>query len=99
MKTDTIDNKVVEFSDVARNIGDIKKSYPDEWILLGNPVSDEYDRTISGVVLYHSRDKREVCYLGKPLVKKYDEVELFFNGVTPVEKRPVIASIYSTLEL
>jgi len=49
MQTDTIENKVEEFNDVARNIGDIKKSYPDEWILLGNPVSDEYDRTISGV--------------------------------------------------
>ena len=99
MKTDAIENKVVEFSDAPRSIEDIKANYPDEWILLGNPLEDEYDRTISGIVLYHSPDKKEVCYLGKPLVKKYDEVELFFNGVTPVEKRPVIASIYSTLEL
>ena len=51
MKTETIDNKVVEFSDAVRNIDDIKKSYPDEWVLLGNPVSDEYDRTISGVIV------------------------------------------------
>ena len=97
MDTSEYENAVV--GEAPRSIEDIKSSYPDEWILLGNPLEDEYDRTISGVVLYHSRDKREVCYLGKPLVKKYDEVELFFNRVTPVEKRPVIASIYSALEL
>ena len=96
---DTLEDKNAVEVEAPRSIEDIKESYPDEWILLGNPVEDEYDRTISGIVLYHSRDKREVCYLGKPLVKKYDDVELFFNRVTPVEKRPVIASIYSTLEL
>jgi len=99
MKTGTIENEVDEFSDAPRNIGDIKKSYPDEWVLLGNPVSDEYDRTISGVVLYHSRDKRELAYRDKPLLKKYKKTALFFNRVTPREKRAVIASIYSTLKI
>ena len=97
MKSDIIENKVEEFTGAARSIEDIKSSYPDEWILLGNPVDDKYERTISGVVLYHSPDKREVCYLGKPLVKNYDKVALFFNRVTPRrEKRHVIASIFST---
>ena len=96
MNTDMID-KVVEFSETPRSIDDIKKSYPDEWILLGNPEEDKYEQTISGVVLYHSPDKREVCYLGKPLVKNYDKVELFFNRVTPHrERRQVLASIFST---
>ena len=98
MQTDTIENKVEEFSGIARNIGDIKKSYPDEWILLGNPVMEVHRADIlSGIVLYHSPDKREVCYLGKPLVKNYDKVALFFNRVTPRrEKRHVLASIFST---
>jgi len=99
MNTEVLDSKVEEFSDVERNISDIKKSYPDEWVLLGNPVSDEYDRTISGVVLYHSPDKRELAYRDKPLLKKYKKTALFFNRVTPREKRAVIASIYSTLKI
>ena len=94
---DTIEDKNAVEVEAIQSIDDIKKSYPDEWILLGNPVEDEYERTISGVVLYHSPDKREVCYLGRPLVKKYDQVALFFNRVTPRrEKRQVIASIFST---
>jgi len=96
MNTDIID-KVVDFSEMPRSIDDIKKSYPDEWILLGNPEEDKYEQTISGVVLYHSPDKREVCYLGKPLLKNYDKVELFFNRITPYrERRQVLASIFST---
>jgi len=97
MKTDTIENKVEEFSGIARDIEDIKASYPDEWILLGNPVMDVYGQNIfAGVVLYHSPDKREVCYLGRPRIAGYNKTALFFNRVTPRKKRPVIASIFSS---
>ena len=99
MKTATIENKVEEFSGIARNIEDIKASYPDEWIVIGNPEMDEYRGAIlSGVVLYHSRDKRELAYRDKPLLKNYKTKSLFYNRVTPREKRPVIASIFSTLK-
>jgi len=99
MQTDTIE-KNVEFSDAIRSIEDIKASYPDEWIVLGDPEIDEYDRTIAGVVLYHSPDKRELAYRDKPLMKKYQTKELFFNRVTPRrEKRHAIISLYSTLKL
>ena len=81
-----------------RSIEDIKASYPDEWILLGNPEDDEYDRTISGVVLYHGPDKRELAYRDKPLLQNYQKKAIFFNRVTPLPKRPVIASIFSTLK-
>jgi hypothetical protein len=81
---------------VRRSIDDIKKSYPDEWILLGDPEEDEYGKDISGVVLYHSPDKREVAYLGKPLAKGYDRVTWFFNRVTPrTGSGRAIVSIYS----
>ena len=96
MKTAEQESTVVADALAPRSIEDIKKSYPDEWILLGNP--EEYDQDIiSGVLLYHSPDKREVCYLGRPLVKEYDKVALFFNRVTPRRhNRPVIASIFSS---
>jgi hypothetical protein len=77
------------------SIDDMKKNYPDEWILLGNPESDEDDIDIlSGILLYHSPDKREVAYLGRPLTKDYETIALFFNRVTPRPKRGAIVSVY-----
>jgi len=97
---ETLEHKyTVEVDALApRSMEDIKASYPDEWILLGNPVrrSEQEMAILSGVVLYHSPDKKEVCYLGKPLVKDYKKVTLFFNRVTPRPKREAIVSIYST---
>jgi hypothetical protein len=94
----TIEDIVTALPDAARrNMDDIKKSYPDEWILLGNPEMEEYGMKIfSGVVLYHSPDKRELAYRDKPLLKEYKKTALFFNRVTPRPKRPAIVSIYST---
>jgi len=77
------------------NINDIKKYFPDEWILLGNPEINEKNQAIlSGILLYHSPDKKEVCYLGKPLISGYEKTALFFNRVTPHKKRSVIASLF-----
>ena len=85
---------------VRQSMDDIKKSYPDEWILLGNPEMNEYEQAIlSGVVLYHSPDKREVAYLGRPLIEGYETTALYFNRITPRPKRAVLGSIYSTLKL
>ena len=95
---ETLEYKSAVVGEAPRSIEDIKNSYPDEWILLGNPVMEKHRADIlSGVVLYHSPDKREVCYLGRPLIDGYETTALFFNRVTPRrEKRQVIASIFST---
>jgi hypothetical protein len=77
------------------SIDDIKRNYPDEWILLGSPEIDEQNQSIiAGVVLYHSPDKKEVVYLGKPKVAEYEKTALFFNRVTQRHKRNVIASLF-----
>jgi len=97
MKTLEQENTVEADALAPRSIEDIKRSYPDEWILLGNPEMDEYRQDIlSGVVLYHSRDKRELAYRDKPLLKQYKKTANFFNRVTPRPKRAVLGSIYST---
>ena len=76
-------------------IDEVKKNYPDEWILLGNPeINEQKQAILSGVLLYHSPDKRETCYLGKPLTKDFQTTAMFFNRVTPRKKGGVIASIY-----
>jgi len=94
--------EISEYKDIGVHLSmdDIKKSYPDEWILLGNPEMDEYEQAIlSGVVLYHSPDKREVAYLGRPRIEGYETTALYFNRITPRPKRAVLGSIYSTLKL
>jgi hypothetical protein len=100
MNTDNVaENEVLEFDGVRRSIDDIKKRYPDEWILIGDPEEDENGSDVSGIVLYHSPDKRELAYRDKPLLKQYNRKSLFFNRVTPRPKRSAIVSFYSTLNL
>jgi len=63
------------------NINDIMKLYPDEWVLLGNPIMD--DRKIdvlSGIPIYHSKDKKEVCYIGRDKTSAFDKITLIFTG-------------------
>ena len=85
----------MKVKDKAFSIGEINKCYPDEWILLGNLDIDEKNQSIlSGILLYHSPDKKEVCYLGRTLVSGYEKTALFFNRVTPRKKRNIIASLF-----
>jgi hypothetical protein len=51
-------NKLKHTIMATLSISDIKRNYPDEWILLGSPEINEKEQTIlSAVVLYHSPDK------------------------------------------
>ena len=61
------------------NIEELKKLYPDEWVLLGNP---EMKNTfvLGGVLLYHSKDKKEVCYIGRDKTANYSTVKIAFAG-------------------
>ena len=45
-------------------IEELKKMYPEEWVLLGNPKMKDTS-VLGGVVLFHSKDKREVYHIGR----------------------------------
>jgi hypothetical protein len=64
------------------NIAEIKKLFPDEWVLLGNPTNDETNGidVVSGIPLYHSKDKREVCYIGRDRTAGFNKVTLIYTG-------------------
>jgi hypothetical protein len=66
----------------------LRETYPNEWVLLANPqmAENEVD-VLQGIPLYHSRDKREVCYLGKPLTIGYQSITLIYTGVPPKIRR------------
>jgi hypothetical protein len=67
-------------------IEDAKKQYPDEWLLLGNPIIDNLN-VIGGILLYHSKDKKEVCYLGKDKTGTYDKITLEYTGSFKPKRR------------
>ncbi len=63
------------------NISEIKSLYPDEWVLLGNPIMDESKiDVLSGISLFHSKDKKEVCYIGRDKTSNFDKITLIYTG-------------------
>ena len=70
------------------SIADIKRIYPDEWVLLGNPVMDDSKiDVLEGVPLFHSKDKKEVCYIGRDKTADFDKITLIYTGsFRPVRK-------------
>ena len=63
------------------SLNDLKSKYPDEWVLLGNPVKDTNAiDVLSGIPLYHSKDKKEVCYIGREKTEGYKKITLIYTG-------------------
>jgi hypothetical protein len=67
-----MDNSFIAFDE-------LKKLYPDEWVLLGDPVMKN-TTVLGGIVLYHSKDKKEVCYIGRDKTANYATVTITFVG-------------------
>ncbi len=70
------------------SIADIKTRYPDEWVLIGNPVMDESKiDVLQGIPLFHSKDKKEVCYIGRDKTANFDKITLIYTGTfRPIRK-------------
>jgi len=63
------------------NISEIKNLYPNEWVLLGNPIMDESKiDVLEGIPLFHSKDKKEVCYIGRDKTAGFDKITLIYTG-------------------
>jgi len=60
----------------------IVKTYPDQWVLLGNPVIID-DQIQSGIVLCHSTDKKAVLKAAGLEIEKYEMVKILFTGEFP----------------
>ncbi len=61
------------------SIEELRKRYPDEWVLLGDP-EIQNTSVLGGVVLYHSKDKKEVCYIGRDKTAGYSTVTIAYAG-------------------
>lgn len=72
---------------------DAKLLYPDEWLLIGNAITDNLT-VIGGIVLYHSKDKKEVCYLGRDKTEGYDNITLEYTGkIIPTRRLGIMRRI------
>ncbi len=81
--------------ETVKNIDEIKNLYPDEWVLIGNPEMDESElRVLSGIPVLHSKDKKEVYYLGKSKTGRYNTITVIYTGaVKPVR---VLTGIFNS---
>ncbi len=70
------------------NINDIKNLYPNEWVLIGNPVMDDNKlKVLSGIPIYHSKDQKEVCYIGRDKTSGFEKITLIYTGTfKPIRK-------------
>jgi hypothetical protein len=75
-------------------IEQIKKEYPEQWVLIGNPQLDNtttlgsiISKLVSGVVLLASKDKREIGYKTKEVRKGFQSVTCIFTGEIPQNRK------------
>lgn len=75
-------------------IEQIFSQYPDEWVLIGNPklkndgfVGPLIRKIISGIVLYHSKDKKEIGYKAAELAQTVEETACIYTGKVPKNRK------------
>jgi hypothetical protein len=79
------------------SMDEIKRLYPDEWVLIGNPIMSESRlQVIEGIPVLHSRDKTEVCYLGRDKTKNYAGITLIYTGT--FKHRRVMTGIFNRVK-
>lgn len=61
------------------DIDELKNMYPNEWVLLGEPKMKDTS-VLGGIVLYHSKDKKEVCYIGRDKISEFSTVTITYAG-------------------
>ena len=79
---------------MIQTIAEIKKQYPDQWVLIGNPILDDeetlgaiVDKLVQGVVLLASTDRREIGYKGQEARKNYESVACIYTGKIPQNRK------------
>ncbi len=69
---------------------EMKKRYPDEWVVVGNPVVGERNlKVLSGIPLVHGRDKKIVCWEGRKALDKEQigSYKVIYTGDSVFPKR------------
>ncbi|MFM9837375.1 MAG: hypothetical protein ACKVOQ_03870 [Cyclobacteriaceae bacterium] len=70
-----VDNEIMDWEK-------IKNLYPDEWVVIGNPLFDGM-KILKGTVLAHHSDKRVASIEGGERRKGFEKFTLTFTGQHP----------------
>ena len=75
-------------------INEMKAQYPDEWVLVANPELDDeetlgsiVDKLVQGIVLLHSKDKRELAYKAREVRQGYESIACIYTEVFPKNRK------------
>jgi hypothetical protein len=68
-------------------IQEIKTKYPDQWVLIGDPLIDKPEtngsitsKLLQGLVLFASKDKRELAYKAKEIKENISFTACIYTG-------------------
>ncbi len=74
-------------------VEEIKKEYPDEWILLGNPLIDG-TKVLEGIVIFHGKDKTLLAQQGKEIRHQYNMLKFIYTGtIQPMRRLGILKRI------
>ncbi len=72
------------------SLSQMKTQYPDQWILVGNPELSEPEingsilsKLLRGIVLFASKDKRELAHKAADLRKTVSKTACIYTGEIP----------------
>ena len=75
-------------------IDQIRSAYPEQLVLVGDPILGDpnqvgsvVSKLQSGIVLYHSKNKREIAYKAKELTHGVERFACIFTGEVPKNRR------------
>jgi hypothetical protein len=76
-----MENQVLSFEE-------IKKLFPDEWVLLGNPeYGENYTPILSAHVVALNKDKRELALSCPDWRKSFNTATCVYTGTFPAKRR------------
>jgi hypothetical protein len=75
-------------------LAQIRNAYPNQWVLLGNPILNEPEietsiisQLVSGIVIFSSPDKHELAKQARESKKGYESTTLIYTGIIPKGRR------------
>jgi hypothetical protein len=77
---------MVEIETEILKMAEIETRYPNQWIVLGNPVFNGMD-VLEGVVISHHSDKRIASMEGGERRSGFNKITLFYVGKLPPPRR------------
>lgn len=57
----------------------IKSLYPNEWVLVGNPILHRAS-IAEGLVVFHHINKKVVCEFAQTAITQFDMIKIIFTG-------------------